>query len=338
MEIRLKNISKFFDDTLAVKNLDISIENGQLISILGPSGCGKSTTLSMIAGLENPTSGEIYFDNEKVNEVPAERRDVGMVFQNYALYPHMSVFKNIMFPLKMKKIDKNESKERIIEIANLMKIENLMKRKVTELSGGQQQRVAIARALVKRPKILLLDEPLSNLDARLRIELREEIRNVQQKMKITTVFVTHDQEEAMSISDKILLMDSGLKQQYSTPKDMYIKPNNRFVASFLGNPPMNFFEEKQNFFKKLNFDADGIVLGIRPEDFSIVEKEGYLHGEIVSIQTLGKEVYIKILHEETYFTVCARWNYNYEVGQKINLEIRKIYIFDSKGVCRHVTN
>ena len=341
MEIRLNNISKSFDATLAVDKLGLFIEDGELVSILGPSGCGKSTTLSMIAGLEKPTEGDIYFGDKRVNEVPAEMRDVGMVFQNYALYPHMSVFHNIMFPLKMKKISKKESENRIAEISSLMKIENLMKRKVTKLSGGQQQRVAIARALVKSPKILLLDEPLSNLDARLRIELREEIRNVQKKMKITTVFVTHDQEEAMSISDKILLMDEGVQQQYSSPRNMYINPNNRFVASFLGNPQMNFFNISKETIPKLEchlkLDFSQMFLGIRPEDFYITESDGIFIGEIISVQTLGKEVYIKVLIEGNYGIICARWDYNYEIGMKINLDARRVHIFDSKGECHYVT-
>ena len=239
MKIRLENITKIFKTTTAVDNISFTIEDGEMICLLGPSGCGKSTTLSMVAGLEKPTEGEIYFDDKPMSGVEAEDRDIGMVFQNYALYPHMSVRDNIMFPLKMRHVPKAERVARMTQVAEMLQIKELLYRKPGQLSGGQQQRVAIARALIKEPKILLLDEPFSNLDARLRIELRDDIRALQQKLKITTIFVTHDQEEAMSISDRILLMKNGVLQQYSTPQEMYRNPANLFVASFLGNPPIN---------------------------------------------------------------------------------------------------
>lgn len=242
MKIQLENISKQYKDVLAVNKLNVHIEDGELVCLLGPSGCGKSTTLSMIAGLDKPTYGNIYFDGVNVNEVEAEYRDIGMVFQDYALYPHMSVMENIEFPLKMRKWKKKDRVKKVKEIADILQINELLNRKPSKLSGGQQQRVAIARALVKDPKILLLDEPLSNLDAKLRIELRDEIRNLQRKLQITTIFVTHDQEEALSISDKILLLNKGNLQQYSSPKKMYMEPQNRFVAGFLGNPTMNFVD------------------------------------------------------------------------------------------------
>ena len=230
MVIILKDITKKFRNTTAVKGLSVEIREGELVCLLGPSGCGKSTTLSMIAGLEPPTKGDIFFDGKRVNQVEAEDRDIGMVFQNYALYPHMTVGRNIEFPLRMRHIAKAQREERVRAVAGMMQIEDLLNRRPSQLSGGQQQRVAIARALVKRPKILLLDEPFSNLDARLRIELRDEIRSLQKQLGITTIFVTHDQEEAMSISDRILLLKEGVMQQYSTPKDMYTHPANRFTA------------------------------------------------------------------------------------------------------------
>ena len=240
MRIRLENLTKRYQEVTAVDHLNLEIEDGDLVCLLGPSGCGKSTTLSIIAGLEQATEGSIYFDEENVGGLEAEERDIGMVFQDYALYPHMTVQENIAFPLKMQGWKKKDRIEKVKEAAKMLQIEEYLKRKPGKLSGGQQQRVTIARAIVKNPKILLLDEPLSNLDARLRIELRDEIRRVQKQLGITTIFVTHDQEEALSISDKILLMEKGKISQYSSPKEMYMEPQNMFAAKFLGNPPMNF--------------------------------------------------------------------------------------------------
>ncbi|MBN2899626.1 MAG: ABC transporter ATP-binding protein [Clostridia bacterium] len=326
MKIRLENISKQYHETLAVDDLTLHIGDGELVSLLGPSGCGKSTTLAMIAGLEMPTSGRVIFDNDIVNDVPAESRDIGMVFQNYALYPHMTVLENIMFPLKMRKISKEQRIEKAMAIARWMQLEDLVNRKPSKLSGGQQQRVAIARALVKEPKILLLDEPLSNLDARLRIELRDEIRQLQKKLKITTIFVTHDQEEAMSISDKILLMDKGVFQQYASPKEMYEKPVNTFVASFLGNPQMNLLPNDDFMDTKAK-----TTVGIRPEDFVVVPSKGSYQGQITSVQTLGKELYLGIqLHNEKV-TACVSWDHRYDVGDTIELDIKKHHLFDAKG-------
>lgn len=240
MEVRLEGITKSFGDFTAVNNLNVTIEDGTLAGLLGPSGCGKSTTLYMIAGLEKPTSGRIYFGDEDVTDLPPEKRGIGLVFQNYALYPHMTVRQNIMFPLENAKVPKAEALKIAQEMADLVQIGHLMDRKPGELSGGQQQRVAIARAIAKKPRVLLLDEPLSNLDARLRLETREEIRRIQQETGITTIFVTHDQEEAMSITDAIVLMKDGVLQQKEAPQEMYRKPANQFVASFMGTPPMSF--------------------------------------------------------------------------------------------------
>jgi multiple sugar transport system ATP-binding protein len=246
MDIHLKNVTKIFQakdksETIAVNALDVTIPSGKLIGLLGPSGCGKSTTLYMIAGLLDPTEGRIFFGDEDVTDVPPEQRGIGLVFQNYALYPHMTVRQNIMFPLENIRVPKQEALDRAQEMADLVGIGELMNRKPKQLSGGQQQRVAIARALVKKPRVLLLDEPLSNLDARLRLQTREEIKRIQRETGITTVFVTHDQEEAMSISDEIVLMEFGIKQQVGAPQDVYDKPDNLFVAKFLGTPPINLF-------------------------------------------------------------------------------------------------
>ena len=344
MQIRFEHITKKFKNTTAVKDMDITINDGEMVCLLGPSGCGKSTTLSMVAGLEIPTDGDIFFDGKSMAGVEAEKRDIGMVFQNYALYPHMTVAENIMFPLRMRWIPKAERMEKMRAAAEMMKITEYLKRKPAQLSGGQQQRVAIARALVKEPKLLLLDEPFSNLDARLRIELRNDIRALQQKLKITTIFVTHDQEEAMSISDRILLMNHGELQQYDTPQNMYRFPANQFVAGFLGNPPINFIpcrkenerlvvpENRDWNFEGLEMICCGSckeqgILGIRPEDILVTQEGGQMSGEVVAIQTLGKEVYLKLLKGGISLTACLSWDHDYKLGDHLNLKTKKAYLF-----------
>ena len=253
MKVVLENLTKKYPsrsktdraDVIAVNDLSFEIPDGILLGLLGPSGCGKSTTLNLLSGLQKPTSGRIFFGEDDVTDLPPEHRGIGLVFQNYALYPHLTVKQNILFPLQnLKGKDRPTTAqmlEKAQEAAKLVQIENLMDRKPSELSGGQQQRVAIARALVKMPRILLLDEPLSNLDARLRLQTREEIRRIQQETGITTVFVTHDQEEAMSISDMIVVMKDGVIQQVGKPQEVYDNPANLFVAKFLGTPPINVF-------------------------------------------------------------------------------------------------
>ena len=282
MDIRLVNLTKIFADknseVRAVDNLDITIPSGKLIGLLGPSGCGKSTTLYMIAGLLEPSSGQIFFGEDDVTALSAEKRGIGLVFQNYALYPHMTVRQNIMFPLQSMKLPKAEILARTVKYSRLVGIEELLDRKPKQLSGGQQQRVAIARALVKEPKVLLLDEPLSNLDARLRLQTREEIKRIQRETGITTVFVTHDQEEAMSISDEIVVMKLGVEQQRGNPQYVYDQPVNQFVAKFLGTPPINIFKgkvEKGGLYigderiGNSELDDQEVTIGIRPEGFEI---------------------------------------------------------------------
>ncbi|MCQ2087520.1 MAG: ABC transporter ATP-binding protein [Bacilli bacterium] len=269
MKLKLEGITKVFasrrqkgKEVTAVNNFTYEFPDGQLVGLLGPSGCGKSTTLYMICGLQKPTKGKIFFGDDDVTELTPENRGVGLVFQNYALYPHMSVKQNIMFPLEnlkgADKLNKDEMLKRAYDAAKLVQIDDLMDRKPSELSGGQQQRVAIARALVKMPRVLLLDEPLSNLDARLRLQTREEIKRIQRETGITTVFVTHDQDEAMSISDQIVVMKRALVQQIGKPQDVYDNPANLFVAKFLGVPPINVFkgEVKNN---KLYIDGKEIM-------------------------------------------------------------------------------
>ncbi|NLZ89971.1 MAG: ABC transporter ATP-binding protein, partial [Clostridiales bacterium] len=243
--IRLENIGKSYDGgkTFAVRNVNLSIQKGDFVALLGPSGCGKSTTLMMLCGLYRPTEGNIYFRGKYVNNVLPKDRNIGMVFQSYALYPNLSVFENIAFPLRqLKSLKKDEIVHRVNEVAKIVRIPELLKRMPSQLSGGQQQRVAMCRALVKNPDILLLDEPMSNLDARLRLEIRDEIKKLQDRLSLTTIIVTHDQEEAMAISTHIAVIDQGAIQQYAAPEELYNRPQNLFVASFIGNPPMNFID------------------------------------------------------------------------------------------------
>ena len=350
MRIRLENLTKRYQEVTAVDHLNLEIEDGDLVCLLGPSGCGKSTTLSIIAGLEQATEGSIYFDEENVGGLEAEERDIGMVFQDYALYPHMTVQENIAFPLKMQGWKKKDRIEKVKEAAKMLQIEEYLKRKPGKLSGGQQQRVAIARAIVKNPKILLLDEPLSNLDARLRIELRDEIRRVQKQLGITTIFVTHDQEEALSISDKILLMEKGKISQYSSPKEMYMEPQNVFAAKFLGNPPMNFVpgEKVEDGICLLLGDENVIVkrgtvheagelkgnvcVGIRPEALELCStEEEAISGVITGIQTLGKDMYIHFRAGEQALTACVGWGKTFSEGERVSFRVKRLHLFPGEG-------
>ena len=319
MKVELQNLTKIFPsrnkkeggaDVVAVNNFTFTIPDGKLVGLLGPSGCGKSTTLYMICGLQKPSSGKLLFGEDDVTQLPPESRGVGLVFQNYALYPHMTVKQNIMFPLQnlkgADKLSKDEMLERAYNVAKIVQIDELMERKPSELSGGQQQRVAIARALVKMPRVLLLDEPLSNLDARLRLQTREEIKRIQKETKITTVFVTHDQEEAMSISDMIVVMKLGVVQQIGKPQDVYNSPANLFVAKFLGTPPINVFagevkDEKLYIGNEAVLAVNGVAdqevtVGIRPEGF-ILKKDGPFTCNMVNVEVMGRDVSIVSKHE-----------------------------------------
>ncbi|MBR2765252.1 MAG: ABC transporter ATP-binding protein [Blautia sp.] len=317
MRILLQNLTKRYpnrnrrikEEVVAVDSFNYEIPDGKLIGLLGPSGCGKSTMLNMICGLEKPTEGRILFGDEDVTAVPAENRGVGMVFQSYALYPHLTVRQNITFPLGNLKgearLSKEEMDKKAEEAAALVQIDMLMDRRPGELSGGQQQRVAIARALVKRPRVLLLDEPLSNLDARLRLQTREEIRRIQRETGITTVFVTHDQEEAMSISDEIVVMQAGVIQQTGRPQDVYDDPANLFVAKFLGTPPVNVFDGAvRDGMLWIGQDAvlpvkgltdRPVIVGIRPEGF-ILQEDGPLHCSLRAVEVMGRDTSVVSVH------------------------------------------
>ena len=317
MKVVLQNLTKIFPsrdkkagkEVVAVNDFTFEIPDGKLIGLLGPSGCGKSTTLYMISGLQKPTSGKIFFGDDDVTELSTENRGIGLVFQNYALYPHMTVKQNILFPLQNLKgedrMSKAEMDERAQWAASLVQIDDLMDRKPSEMSGGQQQRVAIARALVKMPRVLLLDEPLSNLDARLRLQTREEIRRIQRETGITTIFVTHDQEEAMSISDMIVVMKLGVVQQIGKPQDVYDDPTNLFVAKFLGTPPINVLEGnvadgKVYIGDDMVLEISGVedqdvYIGIRPEGFEI-DDNGPLRCMMSNVEVMGRDVSIVSTH------------------------------------------
>ena len=348
MELRLENLTKIFTnktgtDVTAVDNLDITIESGTLVGLLGPSGCGKSTTLFMIAGLFKPTSGKIYFGDDDVTKLAAEKRGIGLVFQNYALYPHMTVYKNILFPLENMDVARDEAIQRVKDMANLVGIGDMLDRKPAQLSGGQQQRVAIARALVKKPRVLLLDEPLSNLDARLRLQMREEIKRIQRETGITTIFVTHDQEEAMSISDKMVVLDFGVQQQYAGPQKMYNNPDNLFVAKFLGNPPINTFEAKVNKkylmineekFMKVDLPDGTYDIGMRPENFRAAksESENKIEVDIKDVFHIGRDTMIHFEFNNQNMRALVDSEAVTDDSKKIALTIKKkrVYIFDKE--------
>ena len=317
MKVTLENLTKKFpgfrkkqSDVIAVNNVSLEIPDGKLIGLLGPSGCGKSTTLNLLSGLQKPTSGKIFFGDDDVTALPPENRGVGLVFQNYALYPHLTVMQNIIFPLQnlkgKDKLTKEQMAEKALEVAKLVQIDGLMDRKPSELSGGQQQRVAIARALVKMPRILLLDEPLSNLDARLRLQTREEIRRIQTQTGITTIFVTHDQEEAMSISDLIVVMKDGVIHQVGKPQDVYDDPVDLFVAKFLGTPPINVFKGRvkagnlyigsECIMKVSAVEDQAVTVAIRPEGF-VLSDNGALSCQLNRVEVMGRDVSVVCSHK-----------------------------------------
>ena len=343
MELRLENLVKDFPGTRAVDTGELTILDGKLTGLLGPSGCGKSTLLYLISGLQKPTSGRIYFGDRDVTDLPPEKREIGLVFQNYALYPHMTVAQNIAFPLVNRKVKKAEIQERTAKMAALVQIEELLNRKPSQLSGGQQQRVAIARALVKRPEILLLDEPLSNLDARLRLEMREEIRRIQTETGVTTVFVTHDQEEAMSITDEIILMKKGVVQQQCDPQRMYLDPANQFVASFLGSPPIDYFHFPmrdgrlwitESYSLPMNIRHDGgILTGIRPEAWG---RGNDLQVQIQTVEHRGKETLVTFALAGTKIRALLDITDTVRPGDTIGLTLRTrfLYLFDEDSGTR----
>ena len=351
MKIELKNVCKTFSKkSHAVKDLSMTIEDGEFVALLGPSGCGKSTTLLMIAGIYKPTSGGIYFDGQLVNDVEPKDRNIGMVFQSYALYPHMTVMENIAFPLKQQMVPKEERMERSRKAAEMVRLGDLLDRKPSQLSGGQQQRVALARAIVKRPKVLLLDEPLSNLDARLKIEMREEISRIQKELGITTIMVTHDQEEAMTIADRVAVMKDGRLIQYSTPMELYNRPKNYFVAQFVGTPPMNFLPGKlvkkdgKHFIHindkahplnglavKSNGNMQDVLVGIRPHDLKLgTDGDIRIEGIVNLVEPVGHSLMVNVKVGADQIRFFAKPDQQIARGSKIELSasIHSIHLFD----------
>ena len=333
MEVKLENLSKRWGKVVGADQINLEIDDGEFVAFLGPSGCGKTTTLLMIAGIYKPTEGTIRFGERVVNHVEPKDRNIGMVFQSYALYPHMTVFQNISYPLKLMKTPKKEMGERAQGVADMMDIGHLMDRKPAQLSGGQQQRVALGRALVKEPKLLLFDEPLSNLDARLRLSMRGEIKRLQMELGITSIYVTHDQVEAMTMADRVAVMKDGKLQAYSPPDELYDEPRTLFVASFVGNPPMNFLDvevTREN--GVYHAQAEGIdlpvspergekavgkgqvIMGIRPEDITISDDQG-ISGNIYGVEPLGRDDLIEVRIGETSVRVLADPELGLKMGE-----------------------
>ena len=346
--IELKNIQKKWgqkgSETWGVRALNLDIADQEFIVLLGPSGCGKTTTMRMISGLEEPSDGDILIDGENVNEVDPRDRDVAMVFQGYALYPNMTVYENIRFPLRMRNIPKDQHRTLVQQAAELVDISNYLDRKPAVLSGGQRQRAALARAIVRQPQIFLMDEPLSNLDAKLRQHMRVQIKHIQRRLKITTVYVTHDQVEAMTLADRVVIMDKGTIQQIGTPDEIYNDPANCFVAGFIGSPPMNLIEGmlENGVFKSDNVRVEGIesppdiprrvILGVRPEDCQVTDskKACNLTGQVYGIEPTGDTTFLTVKCGDKMIEVKTDRTYRAELNSpaQISFDTKRLYLFD----------
>lgn len=282
MGIEFRNVNKTYGDNCVVDDLSLKIDDGEFIVLLGPSGCGKTTTLRMLAGLESVTSGDISIDGQRVNDIPTQHRDLAMVFQSYALYPHMTIAENIGYPLRVRKLDKPERVARVQRVAAMLEIETLLDRRPRQLSGGERQRVALARAIVREPRAYLMDEPLSNLDARLRVQMRGELKRLQHQLRTTTIYVTHDQAEAMTLASRVAVMKKGRLQQFDAPMNIYNHPANRFVAEFVGSPSMNFIE------------GSPLTIGIRPEHIQVLSQpqDGAIPATVYVTEQMGNETFV----------------------------------------------
>jgi len=360
----LKDLTKKFEDVIAVNNMNTVIEDEEFVVLVGPSGCGKTTTLRMIAGLEEITSGEIYIGDRKVNDVPPKDRDIAMVFQNYALYPHMNVYDNMAFGLKLRKTPKAEIDKRVHEAAKILAIEDFLKRKPKQLSGGQRQRVALGRAIVRNPKVFLMDEPLSNLDAKLRVQMRTEIAKLHKRLNATIVYVTHDQTEAMTMADRIIIMKDGLVQQIGKPQEVYDHPNNIFVAGFIGSPAMNFLDvviTDKYTLKHKNFEIDTpdrirkvidsnnlkgkeVILGIRPEnleDSAFVQNANPLNTITANVEVtepMGAEIYAYLDLDGVLMTARVNPRSQAKYGQLLTLyvDLDTIHLFNKENELAYV--
>ena len=356
-KVTIKNLTKTFGETVAVNNLNLNVVDKSFVVLLGPSGCGKTTTLRCIAGLETPDEGEIYIGDRLVNELAPKDRDVAMVFQSYALYPHMTVFDNIAFPLKMRKVPKDEIRRRVRKTAELLRIAHLLNRKPKQLSGGEAQRTALGRAIVRDPQVFLMDEPLSNLDAKLRVYMRAELKRLQKELGVTTVYVTHDQVEAMTMADKVAIMNLGVLQQFGSASEIFDHPANLFVAGFIGSPPMNFldcnFVEKENeyFLESEAFTMDlpkdigeiikkeatssELIMGVRPEDLSITKRktaDSLAQVEVYVTEPLGSEIIVDIMVAGKMLKSRTPPDFIVKPGDKVYIAINKerMHVFDKK--------
>ena len=341
MSIRFQNVSKTFGDTLVVDDLSLEIDEGEFVVLLGPSGCGKTTTLRMLAGLETVTSGDIYIQDERINDVQTQHRDLAMVFQSYALYPHMTIAENIAYPLRVRKLDKDERTKRVNQVARMLEIEPLLSRKPRQLSGGERQRVALARAIVREPRAYLMDEPLSNLDARLRVQMRGELKRLQHQLGTTTIYVTHDQAEAMTLATRVAVMSRGRLQQFDTPLTIYNRPANRFVAEFVGSPSMNFIEGKieNNIFVNGSIrlpvtkpNRDQITIGIRPEHIRVFTEpqDGAIPANVYVTELMGNETFVFLSVGNNRLIARAPADFRAELESLVWLQIEseKAHFFD----------
>jgi multiple sugar transport system ATP-binding protein len=320
MGIEFRNVTKTFGGACVVDDLSLEVRDGEFIVLLGPSGCGKTTTLRMLAGLESVTSGDILIDGERVNDVPTQHRDLAMVFQSYALYPHMTIAENIGYPLRVRKLDKADRAARVKRVAAMLEIESLLERKPRQLSGGERQRVALARAIVREPRAYLMDEPLSNLDARLRVQMRGELKRLQHQLGTTTIYVTHDQAEAMTLASRVAVMKKGRLQQFDTPLKIYNEPANRFVAEFVGSPSMNFVEKGD------------VTLGIRPEHIQVLttREDGAIEARVYVTELMGNETFVFLSVGDNRLIARAPAEFRAEVDTRVWLRIatEKIHWFD----------
>ncbi len=344
MKVSIRNLQKSYGDTQVIKDLNLEIKSGELISLLGPSGCGKSTTLFMISGLEKVSGGQILFGDTDVTALSADKRDIGLVFQNYALYPHYTVLRNVMFPLLNQKMDKKQAQQEAMEVIKAVKLEEHAHKKPGELSGGQQQRVAIARAIVKKPKVLLLDEPLSNLDAELKVKTIMEIRDIQKQFNITTIFVTHDQQEALAVSDRIVVLDSGIVQDVGAPNTLYRTPANSYVANFIGTPNINLFDVDVRDGKicgletlvddKLPIKDGKYQIGIRPEAFYVDDNEG-VNFDILATEILGRDILMYSKFNKQDLRIIVRnTSQNNDQNKYFKVKREDVLVFDAKTKAR----
>lgn len=343
MPIEFRSVTKVFGQAKVVDDLSLTIDDGEFVVLLGPSGCGKSTTLRMLAGLEQATSGDIFIGDERINQIPTQHRDLAMVFQNYALYPHMTVAENIAYPLRVRKLTREEIVTKVGRVATLLEIDALLNRRPRDLSGGERQRVALARAIVREPRAYLMDEPLSNLDARLRVQMRGELKHLQHELGTTTIYVTHDQAEAMTLAHRVAVMRNGKLQQFDTPLSIYNRPGNRFVAEFVGNPGMNFLDgkvdhrarvfttgavrlplgESQLAYLERHDAVERVLLGIRPEHVrvSTVAHNGWLPASVYVTELMGSETFVFLTLVGKRIIARASADFRAEVGSTVWVEV-----------------